>query len=299
MSNIIPFGKYKGKHISVLQKDLQYAQWFISSTDIQTKYPAMYRSIRNLLNVDKDLYLKIITYLNENIIKICIKDNIFNQIKNVYNNKINNFINEVNTHYHKGFDVSRVSRPEGYTQQLEHLNITKKDFQKFYKKYKIINLMKICENIRKFGGHECNFNNGYKIAQERSKAQEHYWKNILESTIRSGVIYHPPIQNGCIPDFITHKGVIYEVKLQPHDFIKEQFDKYRDQFSSHTIKYLFCHNAVWDTDSKVLYVQSDLEYPDFCKSTYDLNYYNEQVRYLSYYGFDLHVEEVNDITEYL
>lgn len=300
MSDILPFGKYKGKQVSVLSDDTKYAEWLLINTNIKSKNPKIYSYVSKLLKIDNTLYNKIITYLEDNIIKININDEIFSNIKILYNMHINKLIEQVNDNYNKGVDVSLVTPPHYYTQKLEHLNISKDHFKKFFKKYKIVNPFKICETIRNFGGHKNKFTMGYKIAQQRSQLQENYWKELLKAAYHSNVIYHPPIENGCVYDFINrNKEIIYEVKLKPQDFVYDQFIKYKKQRPTYNIKYLFGHNAIWDTEYNMLYVQCDLPSEDFCIFIHDLKFYKEGIKSCSLSTFDIEIEEVDDISGYL
>ncbi|AGC02432.1 hypothetical protein H012_gp016 [Acanthamoeba polyphaga moumouvirus] len=183
------------------------------------------------------------------------------------------------------------------------MNINKLHFQKFYKKYKAVNLFKICEVIRNLGGHDSDFTSGYKLAQQKSKLQEQYWKNILEQKYKNKIIYQPPIENGCIFDFINNKDkIIYEAKLNLKDFVLKQFQKYKNQKPTYKIKYLLSNNAIWDCQNGNIYVQENLPLEEFNTSPNSILIYFQEAKYIFGDGkikSKINIIEVDNIMDYL
>ena len=300
MSDIMPFGKYKGQNISCLSNDRDYAVWIIQNTNTQTKHPKLYSSILKLLNINDELYHEVIKYIKSNIIKFTIDDPIYNKIKTSYNENLHKLIDNVKKNYRNKYDVSAIDLLYNYKKNLQQIGVSNTDFDNFFKKFKVTKLAKVCENIRNLGGHDSRFTQGWKIAQKNSAAQESYWKNLLDNIYKksSKFIYHPPIENGCIFDFINNtKKIIYEVKLSPSDFDMSQYLKYKNQKPEYTIRYLFDRNAIWHVDTNELFVCSSV---DITPSNIPLNleYYLNRMNSLREY-FYIQVIEIDDLSDYL
>ena len=301
----ITFGKYKGSVLSRVLRDRNYCNWLLDQEWFQNNYQYLYNRIKEynpriyFLNPEKgnpndfiDSYIYFnLTPLENLQIDLSPADKVsyeyyLRMIKEIRGRIYQRLENEEENPYD-------IKAPTRWLKRFEEeCAMPRNEFKEFIDAYELPNIPYIIERVKKEGGVVYNGAQSYKIAKERSVAQEEWWEQILKEKYGENLSTQFKYEK-CIFDMINiATKTIFECKLALKDFNEAQHTKYKIALREYRIIYLIGIDCVIDMEKKHIYTLNKDKY-----EIYQLNIPNiKEPSYLDKLIQNFNIIEVEELS---
>ena len=269
----ITFGKYKGTTLSRVLRDQDYCKWLLEQEWFQSNYEFLYNRVKEykpesyFLNLQEGEELSFaVSYEYFNLTPPEHLQIELNSVDMTCYNWYFCFLNKIKEDIYERMENDEenpydIKAPTGWLKCFEKTHgIPRTDLKEFLKAYNLLNIPYIIERIKKEGGIEYKGAESFNIAKARSKLQENFWEDLLNSRYGEDLCTQFKYEK-CIFDFINiSTKTIFECKLGLKDFDEAQHNKYRIALKEYRIIYLICNDCVIDIEKKCIYTSNPDKY---------------------------------------
>jgi hypothetical protein len=266
-NELITFGKYKNKNLSVVLRDRAYCNWLLNQEWFKENYEYLYNRVYNYKpqtyflpseNNDSANFLDNYKYFNltplseldillSDCDKCCYEYYLF-----IINDIINRILIRMENEEENPYDIKA---PVNWLKKFEEdYKISREDFKDFLQAYELNNIPYIIEDIKKQGGIDYKGAKSFKIAKARSEAQEEWWSDIILKEKYGERLGSQFKYENCIFDMIViDEKIIFECKLGLKDLNDTQYIKYKKALEEYRIIYLIGYDAVMVMEKQCIY----------------------------------------------